>query len=439
MSKQIKWGCIQPLTGGMYIGALKAIGHHAEWILSYDGLDAVTIKDNEIIGAANEYNLRQWLNKNNGESIPYYQIKNRKMFDMDIHTKEIRIDLSEKENVLPDYYDMDLVVAVPVCSGLSVVTKAANETKESRNCNMQWITYYTLNVIKPKVYVFENAPTLVGDRGDDVRASLEDIAKNAGYSVLYYKTDTVLHHNCQRRPRTFVIFTQWQGEMTEQKPPLFGYEKDSILIPEFFESISKDAPQQTPVESFIHNYAAIDYNVKNYGENWADEIKDKRNIITYIMKTGKLEDFLKFVKESDKYTDEEKAKVERYFKHIFEKTSQGLNYYGEDAWVFKDYFPSVQFRSIPNMIHYTGKRFCTIREYLSLMGMPEDFIIYGDKTNLAKIGQNVPVNTAKFIVSQVVNILNNWEYNNREHTSNVAFQDNTKQEVIKEIKTESLF
>ena len=140
MSKQIKWGCIQPLTGGMYIGALKAIGHHAEWILSYDGLDAVTIKDNEIIGAANEYNLRQWLNKNNGENVPYYQIKNRKMFDMDIHTKEIRIDLSEKENVLPDYSNIDLVVAVPVCSGLSVVTKAANETKESRNCNMQWIT-----------------------------------------------------------------------------------------------------------------------------------------------------------------------------------------------------------------------------------------------------------------------------------------------------------
>ena len=116
-----------------------------------------------------------------------------------------------------------------------------------------------------------------------------------------------------------------------------------------------------------------------------------------------------------------------------------MNYYGEDAWVFKDYFPSVQFRSIPNMIHYTGKRFCTIREYLSLMGMPEDFIIYGDKTNLAKIGQNVPVNTAKFIVSQVVNILNNWEYNNREHTSNVAFQDNTKQEVLNIVTKQSLF
>ena len=41
MDNKIKWGCIQPLTGGMYIGAMQAIGHSAEWILSYDGLDAV--------------------------------------------------------------------------------------------------------------------------------------------------------------------------------------------------------------------------------------------------------------------------------------------------------------------------------------------------------------------------------------------------------------
>lgn len=445
MSREIKWGCIQPLTGGMYIGALKAIDHQAEWILSYDGLDAITVagdKDNPIItGAGNEYNLREWLFKStkDGYKVPYYQITNRKMFDMDIHSTDLKVRKGLEENVpLPNFSDMDLVVAVPVCSGLSVVTKAANETKESRNCNMQWITYYTLNVIKPKVYVFENAPTLVGDRGDDVRASLEDIAKNAGYSILYYKTDTVLHHNCQRRPRTFVIFTQWQGEKTEQKPPLFGYEKDSILIPEFFESISKDAPQQTPVESFIHNYMAMDFLRDKFTDKWFDDVKEKCNIITYIIKNNLLDEFLEYAKNS-KYSDEEKAKVERYFKHIFEKTSQGLNYYGEDAWIFKDYFPSVQFRSIPNMIHYSGKRFCTIREYLSLMGMPEDFILYGDKTNLAKIGQNVPVNTAKFIVSQVVNILENWEYNIREHTSNVAFQDNTKQEVLNIATKQSLF
>ena len=42
MTNNIKWACIQPLTGGMYIGAELAIGKPAEFILSYEGLDEVT-------------------------------------------------------------------------------------------------------------------------------------------------------------------------------------------------------------------------------------------------------------------------------------------------------------------------------------------------------------------------------------------------------------
>jgi len=436
MTKKIKWGCIQPLTGGMYIGALKAIGHHAEWILSYDGLDSVIIKDGKVSYAANEYNLRQWLkNSKDGADVPYYQIKDRAMFANDITTSNIKIDKGDEENVIPDYSDLDLVIAVPVCSGLSVSTRAGESTKDSRNCNMQWIAYYTLNVIKPKVYCFENAPTLMGTKGEPIRASLEKIANAAGYSVLYYKTDTLYHHNCQRRPRTFVIFVKWQGEQIEQLPPIFGYEKDTFKIPEFFDSISKDAPQQIPVISFPHNYAALAFYREKFGEEFFDNIKEDFNVITYILNNGYTEEFLKYVSEN---CSEYKDKIFKYINHINEKKAKGLNYYAEDAWIFKNYFPSVQFRSIPNMMHYTGKRFCTIREYLALMGMPNDFILYGDKSCLAKIGQNVPVNTAKFIVSQIVNILNNWEYNNREYTGNVIFQNNITEKEIIEIKKESI-
>ena len=115
--KHIKWGCIQPLTGGMYIGALKAIGHQAEWILSYDGLDAITVKDDKIVGAGNEYNLREWLFKStkDGYEVPYYQITNRKMFDMDIYSTDLKVRKGLEDDVpLPNFSDMDLVVAVPV-------------------------------------------------------------------------------------------------------------------------------------------------------------------------------------------------------------------------------------------------------------------------------------------------------------------------------------
>ena len=34
---KIRWGAIQPLTGGMYIGTEQAIGNKAEWIISFPG------------------------------------------------------------------------------------------------------------------------------------------------------------------------------------------------------------------------------------------------------------------------------------------------------------------------------------------------------------------------------------------------------------------
>ena len=427
MNDNIKWACIQPLTGGMYIGTQEAIGHPAEWILSYDGLDSVKYdKDENIISASNEYNLLKWL-EGRKINVPYYKIKNRKMFDSNIYDVDVDIYLNEDKSI-PDYKNIDLVVAVPVCSGLSVSTRAGSMTKESRNCNMLWLAYYTLNVIKPKVYCFENAPTLMTDRGDEVRNQLEDIAYKSGYSVLYYKTDTCLHNNCQRRPRTFVIFIKWGNTSTPVLPPIFSFENKSVLIPEFFESISKDSPQQDEVKSFIHNYAVLDFLNHKFGDSWIG--KWESNLVQHLLKEKLGDELNDFIINSSKYSNLEKEKILKYINHIYDKKSLGLNYYSEDVCYFNKLFPSVQFRSIPNMLHYSGKRFCTIREYLSLMGLPEDFILYGN--DLSKIGQNVPVGTAKFIVSNILNILNNWNYINRETkgNKNVIYQNNIKQKTV---------
>ena len=64
--------------------------------------------------------------------------------------------------------------------------------------------------------------------------------------------------------------------------------------------------------------------------------------------------------------------------------------------------------------------------------MPNDFELYGTlKANFPKIGQNMPVRTAQFIISQVVNVLEPWcdekQINERQNNVNVLKQDNTKQ------------
>jgi hypothetical protein len=63
------------------------------------------------------------------------------------------------------------------------------------------------------------------------------------------------------------------------------------------------------------------------------------------------------------------------------------------------------------------------------MGMPEDFTLYGNRANLAKIGQNVPVKTAKFIVEQAIKHLNSWNEKRLTHT-NVIYQDNIKKTIM---------
>ena len=161
--KNIKWAAIQPLTGGMYLGAEEAFGYPAEWILTYDGLDEIKRnKEGNITAVANEAYLLNYLKKVNRE-VPYYKM-NRAMFDCNVDDMNPEITLNG-EPAKPDY-DVDVVVAVPVCSGLSMVTSAKDDTRNERNCNMLYLAKLALTTIRPKVYVFENAPTLMGFRGD---------------------------------------------------------------------------------------------------------------------------------------------------------------------------------------------------------------------------------------------------------------------------------
>ena len=68
-----------------------------------------------------------------------------------------------------------------------------------------------------------------------------------------------------------------------------------------------------------------------------------------------------------------------------------------------------------------------MREWLTTMGMPYDFEMQGVPNYFfQKMGQNVPVGTAKFIVEQAVKFVNNEleiTYDNK------LFYDNTKQKI----------
>lgn len=424
MNGNIKWAALQPLTGGFYFSAEEAVGHPAEFIISYPGFDAPKLnKKGDIVDCGNEYHLIKYL-KDHDRMVPYYQF-DRKCFQVD---DEIDSKLLQegKEAQHPDYSNLDLVIAVPVCSGLSSATfGASTDTLKARNSNMLFLARFALNTIKPKVYVFENAPRLVSTAGEGVRAELERIAQKAGYSVIFYRTDTILHDNCQIRPRTFVYF--FRNDVADKGVPVIGFENARVSIEDFMSRIPKDATQQFTMELPDTCVPMLDYAKHLYGDAWRSKMTTTALVCDF-QKNHQLDDWVKWVNESDKYTDKVKNNVTKYVAHIHKKEAMNLGYYVVSPVIMKkDHIPSAMFKTIPFVMHHKEDRLYTLREWMSVMGMPYDFELQGDHNKtFRQIGQNVPARTGKFIVGEALKVINNWNTFDRKDEHVMLF-DNTKQ------------
>lgn len=431
---EIKWGCIQPLTGGMYLGAEKAIGHKAEWIISYPGLtDEIKDKDGTVIDAVNELNLVQYLTKH--DRMPNYYLMNRTYLDAD----EMLSDKEYKPNytlngveATPDFNNIDIVVAVPVCAGLSMASTANADRKDQCNAQMIWMANFALKTIKPKVYIFENAPTLMSDRGDSVRDQLETIAFENGYTCVYYKTDTKYHHNCQKRPRTFVYF--FKNRNGEKFIPEFNYERDTLTVEEFFDAmptLRENDPMNVTLENTVNVDIPIEYLCLRFGTNWRNNVSgDLTNLMAYDKNERKL--FLNWLRDS-KYDEKYYNWYVRYFNHIDEKLADKKGWWSTTAKYFANHLiPACMYKNVPIVVHHKENRLYTLREWLYTMGHPTDFDMIGKPWNFfRKCGQNVPARTAQWIVSEAVRIVSDYDtLPTVDNGNNVAYFDNTKQKRI---------
>lgn len=427
MNENIRWCALQPLTGGFYFGAEEAVGHPAEFIISYPGFDALKFdKSGNVVDAGNEYNLIKYLEKHN-RMVPYYQF-DRAPFQDDVDS-EVKLLKEGVESPHPDYSNMDLAVAVPVCSGLSAATRASEETLDSRNSNMVFLANYALGVIKPKVYIFENAPRLtnMSPLSKSVRAKLESIAKQFNYKVAYYRTDTQLHDNCQRRPRTFVLF--FNDEVAHNGVPQLGFENKHISVEELLSRIPKidSDPMGVELEQSFTNVTIMKYIKSLYGDNWRAKISSP-TLLCDMISNDKLDDFIKFTEDDEDLNEDQKKRLIHSINHIKGKLADGKSFYTMSPLFMKnDTMPACIFKTIPACIHYKEDRLYTLREWLTSMGMPYDFEMYGDlKRVFPKIGQNVPVRTAKFIVSEAIKALTDEDVQ-RVHEDEAVLFDNITQ------------
>ena len=409
-STNFKYAAIIPLAGGFTIGTLNTIGKPPEVIFSYK-----VFESNDIL-------LRRFLEKR-GHDVPYYQLDN--------------LSPSEELDIIEKYKNkLDFVHGIPPCSGLSMAAqrKAGSRGTAPPNDWMYDSATWVLNNIQPTIYAFENAPGLYTGSGDEVRERLIKIGQLAGYSITFYKTNTLKHGVPQFRPRTFALF--YKGPYA---PILHSYNKPALHISEYLEQIPKDATLQNAYMTKdwdITQYEIYKYFKMKFGDNWRKELTDHRPHLCsydYLQRVKLFDEFQEFQKNLP--DDERSEIVTKNIAHIKKNREEGrgarINY--RIIGIDKDYPYAVIGEMMTREIHPIEDRLMNIREFMHLMGLPHDYDL-NSEGEYVKISQNVPVCTCSDITTEIVEIING----NRAFSSkSVYMQDNTKE--IETGKTKSLF
>ena len=365
----IRWVSFQSLAGGMMLGAEEAFGCPPLFTIDYEGVsnsDAYVYYMNEV---------------------RYEPVRQLKLNDTLLSGAENFITQEDTDFFNQNNKDIDVVVSVPICSGLSVCTTSSARGGDAvRNDNMLNITKFVFNKIKPKAFIFENAPALFASSGDLVREKLNNMAEENNYSVTYVKTDSHLHENVQWRERTFAIF--WK----DTKCPVMEYVNNPTgTIVDYLSTINKEAKYNTKeFELFkdFDNNGYIKYLRKKFGEDYIKQWPvDKSRTIAGLIEYYNDFDLAKSVM-SQKECD--------FLDHIIDKRSQGKNYMNNSPLYIGDSRVPVVFgRTLDKLIHPSGQRGYTVREFMKFMGLPDDYDYPDVMKHLNYIGQNVPVITAR--------------------------------------------
>lgn len=413
----MKWIALQPLTGGIYLGAEKVFGKPAECILSYPHLSTSKTLG-KVKQANNEYHLFEYLKKHN------------RMPDLFFFKDKMLGNYEELDYSIPEganFENIDAVVGLPICSGLSTATNFSAEQRDLRNCNLKFLCKYALSVIKPKVYVFENAPVMTSDRGEFIRKVLNGIALENGYTPVYYRTNTILHNNVQSRLRTFVFFVK--NELCENGIPELQWERIQPTIDEYFAKMPADATQQDRFLDFENTFFddALQYTIHRYGLSWRRKVESSNIFKDVYLNPAERKKFMDYAKEN--LPQEHIDKWTKHFARVDEKLAEGKGWWNITP-IYPKEIGAVMHKMMASVVHYRENRRYNARELMHLMGMPNDFEILSQYTNdLKQIGQNVPVRTMEFIATQIVRILNNECGHVENKEGHYAIFDNIKQKI----------
>ena len=385
----MKHATIIPLIGGEAIASEKVFGTRPEYILSYS-----VFKNNE------KHLLNYWNNE-----VPYHVLDEQ----------------PEHPFHLPK---VDVMSSVCPCAGLSQFSMHFGED----NPNNQWMiktAKHVLNEVKPRVFWGENAPGLAGNIGKFVRDELREISLKAGYTFGLYRTGSLLHGVPQTRQRTFYFF--WQGDRT---PLLNYYNRPYTPIEEVISNVKSNS-QMEPINTktpskddpFYRYLLEVVYNGITHRE-FQDNLRQKN------ARTNDVQSFIERAGHTYKMMAEWMGKngyenqVEKCLRKHKKLVEDSGNIMRRGTIVPKDYIGAFVGHYPNSLTHQYEDRYVTYREALTIMGMPDDFELLDPKLSTNHICQNVPVQTAIDMATEVKEAL---EGNRNWLNATYVYQNNNSQ------------
>jgi site-specific DNA-cytosine methylase len=354
---------IVPLIGGETIGATNAHGQKPDYFLSYSDFEA------------NDSHIRNYM-----PDVPYHVL--------------------DKGGKVP--HKVDVVHTVCPCAGLSTLSTARNED------NNDWMVktaHLVLGEMKPKVFWGENAPGFAGKIGDDVRNELKSIGKANGYTMTVYRTKSLLHGLPQVRERSFYFF--WQDTKT---PIMNWYNRPHTPIEDLItgvtsnfqtEPINKKTPSKDdPYYRYILEYLNEGMTHADFAKKVEPDSVRNSDVLAYIERHT---DYLK-VAEWMKEHGYDKEVEKCYYRHEKLKTGSIMR---RNTIVPRNYIGAFVGHYPTSLAHPVEDRYINYREAMTIMGLPDDFELLNPKKYTNHMCQNVPVQTATDMATEVIAYLNN--------------------------------
>ena len=389
----MNYASIVPLIGGETIAMEKVFKKRPEYIISYEDFKA---NDTHLV----EYYKRE---------VPYYLLGNDRNYD------------------LPP---VDVINTVCPCAGLSSLNTSAS-SDAAANDWMLTSANYVLGTLKPKVFWGENAPRLASKMGEPVVENLRTIGREFGYTFSLYKTKSIIHGLGQVRDRSFYFF--WKGDRV---PQLEYIKRNHEKIEDTIRSVGRnpDDPmnvltnEAVPSQDPYYRYVLEEIHGGITHKEFQNKIKKSYDVLHYIEDNEHSYDVV-----SDWMLKNGFEKQAKRCKDMHKKLTSGGNIMRRGVYIPKDYIGAFVGSAPTKLTHPDEDRHLTIRECLSIMGLPKDFILQGGVKNLNHICQNVPVTTASDMAEQVLKFCDG-RLSNQMWDTDYMVQDNRKQAIISEIK-----